>query len=286
MRTFVAVALVILAASATAHAQPSSAPPTAPDPRRELARTLFESGLGHYDRAEWSAALADFLKSREIFPTRTATENAAVCLRKEGRYDEALDLLEELLRTYSDLSPAERTFAEKQIGELRGSVGSIELTNSEPAASIVIDGRARGTYPPLSGALRVPAGTRVVRVYKEGFVPLELRVDVPGRQSVTIDARLTPITAGGRLVVTEAQGRALDVIVDDVVVGKTPFEQTLPVGRHTVSLRGEGDLGTPPADATVVRDDVTRLALAAEPLDASLRVIPTPAGALVSIDGV
>src|SRR5579871_77659 len=120
----VALATFVAALSVTSNAfaqQPE-------DARRDTARALFESGLGHYDRAEWSAALADFLKSREIFPTRTATSNAAVCLRKEGRYDEALDLLEELLRVYADLSPPERAFAERQIVELRGSVGSIEIT--------------------------------------------------------------------------------------------------------------------------------------------------------------
>jgi hypothetical protein len=280
MRRLAALLVGVAVSAATVHASAQT------DAQREQARTFFESGLGHYDKAEWSAALADFLRSRELVPTRSATSNAAVCMRKEGRFEEAVELFEELLRTYTDLTPNERSFAEHQLAELRASVGSIELTNSEPAATIVIDGRARGTYPPVSGALRVSAGTRLVRVYKEGFVPLEQRVDVAGRQTVVVDAHLTPITAGGRLVVTEAQGRPLDVLVDDVVVGKTPWEATVAVGRHTVTLRGEGDLGTPPADATVARDQSTRLALAAEPLDSSLRVIPTPADALVSIDGV
>src|SRR5262249_3767545 len=107
---------------------------------REQARALFETGLAHFDRGEWSAALADFLHSREVFATRTASMNAAICLRKEGRFDEALELLEDVLRTYTDLAANERAFTEKEIGELRLSVGSIDLSDGEPGASIVIDG--------------------------------------------------------------------------------------------------------------------------------------------------
>jgi hypothetical protein len=263
----------------------SLAPAAAADDPKEQARALFESGLVHFDRGEWSAALADFLRSREIFPTRSATMNAAVCLRHEGRFDEALEFLEELLRTYTDLRPGDRAFAEKESAELRASVGAIDLTGAEPAATVVIDGRTRGVTP-LSAPLRVPSGTRTVRVFKQGFLPFERRVDVAGRQTVLVEAKLAALTSAGRLVVTEAGGAAVDVLVDGVVVGKTPWEAMVAVGTHTVALRGEGDLGTPPADAAVAKDDVTRLSLAAEPLDASLRVVPTPAGALVSIDGV
>ncbi|MDB4994190.1 MAG: uncharacterized protein JWM74_1622 [Myxococcaceae bacterium] len=256
-----------------------------PEERRAQARTLFESGLGHFDRGEWSAALADFLRSREIFPTRSATKNAAVCLRKEARFDEALDMFEELLRAFTDLSAGDRAFAEREIAELRGAVGALDLTGAEPGAAIVVDGRTRGAYP-TTGPIRVSAGTHVVRVFKEGFVPFERRVDVAGRQLLVVDAKLGALTQSGRLAVTEVSGRALDVVVDSVTVGKTPWEGTLAVGRHTVILRGEGDEGSPPVDASVLLRDVTRLSLAAEHLDASLRVVPTPAGAMISIDGV
>jgi hypothetical protein len=100
------------------------------------------------------------------------------------------------------------------------------------------------------------------------------------------DARLAPLLASGRLVVTEASSQVLTVVVDNVEVGKTPFEGTLPVGHHTVALRGPDDVGTAPVDAVINENVVTPLGLAAEKLDSALRITPTPAGALVSIDGV
>lgn len=282
-------ALIVLAVAVTpvvfATIASAQAPDAEVDAKRTQARALFESGIAHFDRGEFSAALADFVRSREILPTRSATKNAGVCLRREGRYDEALEMFEALLREFKDLPPADRSFAEKEIESLRGLVGSLEITGAEPGASIVIDGRARGDYPPPA-PLRVPAGSHVVRVYKEGFAPFERRVDVASRQVVLLDAKLPALTQAGRLSVTEASGASLDVVVDNVVVGRTPWEGTVASGAHTVMLRGEGDLGTQPATTSVKLGDVTRLALAAEPLTSSLRVVPVPAGATVSIDAV
>ena len=278
-----------LAPTATATSTPTPAAPPVPAPaeadRRAEARALFETGIAHFDRSEWSAALADFLRSRALFPTRAATKNAAVCFRREGRFDEALETFEALLREFPDLTPGDRAFAEKESAELRAAIGSIEIAGAEPGAAIVIDGRARGTYPP-NGPLRVAAGSHVVRVYKEGFGPFEVRVDVAGRQVALVEAKLAALTQAGRLSVTETAGRALDVVVDNVVVGKTPWEGSVAVGLHTVVLRGEGELGTQPATTTVRLGDVTPLALAAEPLTSTLRIVPVPAGANVSIDAV
>lgn len=258
------------------------------DAKKGEARAAFDSGIGHFDRSEWSAALADFLRSRALFPTKSATKNAAVCLRREGRFDEALEMYEALLREFKDLAPADKQFAESEIESLRASVGALEIAGAEPGASIVVDGRARGEYPPAA-PLRVGAGSHVVRIYKEGFSPFERRVDVAGRQTVLVESKLQALTRAGRLAVTETAGKALDVVVDNVVVGKTPWEGTVSAGSHTVLLRGapgSDELGTQPATSDVKLGETTKLALAAEPLASSLRLVPVPAGATVSIDSV
>jgi hypothetical protein len=272
--------LLVLAFASAASAEPSGG-----EDREAQARAFFASGVAHFDRGEMSAALADFLRSRELFPSRVATINAAICLRKENRFDEALDLYEEVLRTYADLDPNDRGFTTKEIAELKPLVGAIEFSTGEAGASIVIDGRERGIYPP-SGPLRVAAGPHVVRAYKTGFLQLERGIVVAGRQILSFDATLTPLAASGRLVVTEVSGRVFALVVDNVEIGRTPFEGSLPVGRHVVALRGESDEGTAPVDALIAQGEVTTLGLAAEKLDSALRVVPTPAGALVSIDGV
>jgi hypothetical protein len=275
-----------------APSRPAAPAPTAPAPadaspdaHKEEARAHFEKGVALTRENDWAPALAEFLESRRLFPTRTATQNAALVLQRLQRFDEALDLFETLLRDFPNLPPEDKTQAQLAVIKLRGLVGTIDLDGAELGAEISIDGRDRGDYPPPA-PLRVAAGTHVVRVYKEGFEPFEQRVDTAGGEATRVKARLRALTRVGRLKVSEQQGRALDVVVDGVVVGKTPWEGPLSVGQHTVVLRGEGLLGTQPATVPVRGEQLTPLQLRAEDLEGSLRVEPTPAGASIAVDSV
>src|SRR5262245_34778304 len=89
---------VVTRAAATANAQAptpgtppvASAPDgTTPAPRDE-ALAHFEKGKALYKADSPAAALAEFLESRRLYPTRNATNNAALCLVRLQRFDEAL----------------------------------------------------------------------------------------------------------------------------------------------------------------------------------------------------
>jgi len=253
--------------------------------RKDEAKARFERGMALFDKKVWDAALVEFMESRAAYPTRSNTQNAAICLRNLGRSDEALELFEALVREVTNLSPADRAAVDKEITELQAMVGAIEVRTPEADAQITIDGRERGVTP--SPALRVPAGTHVLRVYKEGFAPIERRIAVASRQTQQVEARLEPLAQSGRLSVTEDGSRGgAEVLVDNVVVGKTPWQGVIALGDHVVFLRGEGNLGTQPAAATVRINQVTPIVLALEPLESKLRVEPTPGGAQVAVDGV
>src|SRR5262249_42527609 len=159
----------------------------------------------------------------------------------------------------------------------------VEIREADPGASVLVDGRPRGTTP-LAAPLRVSAGTRVVRVVKEGYLPIEERVDVAAKQTAIVRAKLLALVASGRLRVTEASQRSLDVLVDGAIVGKTPYEGNFDLGAHVIVLRGEGNLGTQPVAATLQKGQIASLTLAAEELGAIARIEPTPAGASVAID--
>ncbi len=244
----------------------------------------FERGMTLFDRKVWDAALVEFLESRAAYATRSNTQNAAICLRNLNRFDEALDMFEALVKEFPALSPTDRSAVDKEITELRALVGAIEIRTPEQAAQITIDGRERGRTP--APALRVSAGTHVLRVYKEGFAPVEKRVEVAGRQTIVVEAKLETLAQSGRLTITEDGGKVAEVLVDNVVVGKTPYQGVVATGEHVVFLRGEGTLGTQPTNATVRINQVTPIVLALEALDCSLRVEPTPSGATVAIDGI
>jgi hypothetical protein len=279
----------------SAPAPAPTAPPTATDAKKDEAKARFERGMTLFDKKVWDAALVEFLESRAAFPTRSNTQNAAICLRNLNRFDEALDMFEALVKEFPALSPTDRNAVEKEIGELQSLVGAIDIRSHEDGALITVDGRERGKTP--APALRVSAGTHVMRVYKEGFAPVEKRVEVAGKQTLVVDAKLETLSQSGRLSVTEDAGgggatgasggsKGAEVLVDNVVMGRTPWQGLVATGEHVVFLRGEGNLGTQPANATVRINQVTPIVLALEPLESSLRVEPTPSGASVAVDGV
>ncbi|MGK3968003.1 kelch repeat-containing protein [Sorangium sp. So ce118] len=272
-------------------ASPDAAPPDAAEPPPAEnpvaeARAHFERGLDLYRQGAWEAALAEFLASRQVYPTWSATSSAALCLQQLRRYDEALALFETLLSDFSQkLPPDTRSAAQQAVVRLRGLVGTVDIAGAEIGASVMVDGHRRGDYP-MPAPLRVAAGSHAIRVYKEGFEPFETRVDVAGGQVVRILSRLQKLVESGRLRVTEQQSKVLDVLVDGYTVGKTPWEGALPPGQHSVVLRGPGDLGTMPASVIVRLKQTTPVALRAEELTSTLRIEPSPVCASITVDGV
>jgi hypothetical protein len=259
-------------------------PPPVSAETKQQAKRHFLKGIKLLRQQAWAPALAEFLLSRELYATRVATNNAGIALQRLQRYDEALDMFETLLRDFK-VPPSERTRAQEEIAELRALVGTIEIQGAEPGASIVISSEDRGEYPPVK-PIRVAAGNHVVRIFKEGYEPFDTRIDVAGGQVAFITAKLTKLKDSGKLRVVERTGRTLNVLVDNVIVGKSPWQGTLAVGDHMVTLRGKGKIGAQPAKATVKSQQVTQLSLVAEDLDASLRIDPTPPGANVWLDSV
>jgi hypothetical protein len=314
------IASALLAAPA-ARAQPEPAPPpdrsTPPLTERELEQTReeahahFEKGVAYRKNEQWGAALTEFLKARELYPEAwPSTSNAVVCLQKLQRYDEALDLLESLLRDHAtSLSKEAKEAAERRLAEVEALVSTVDIRGAAEGAAVVINGRYRGTFP-LRAPLRLGPGHHEIRAYKEGSDPLGGSVDVEGRQAASVT--LTSLSTGGRLRVTEQRGRVLDVVVDGAVVGKTPWDGTVAVGEHVVLLRGRIDLddvsvcaqgelvskpsalisapltsvelGTQPVRVPVRWRELSPLTLTAEALDTWIRIEPEPAGSTVSID--
>lgn len=256
-----------------------------PEDKKTEARVRFERGMALFDRKVWDGALAEFLASRDLFRTRSNTQNAAICLRNLDRFDEALELFESMITDFPQMSAEDRAGVDKEVRELRALVGVIELANPTPGAQVVVDGRERGETP-LASPLRVSVGARLVRIYKKGFLPAERRVTIAGGQLARIDAKLEPLAQSGDLTVAEATGKPATLIVDGIPVGPTPFKGPVSPGEHTVLLKGEGSLGTQPATAVVRANQATSLRLSLEPLEGELRVEPVPVNATVAIDGV
>lgn len=263
---------------------PAVQPPAADAKAEALAR--FDKGVVLFDAGKYDVALTEFLEARRIFPLRSATANAVVCLDQLGRYDEALEMVETLLREFgATMTEEARARAQRKLVELRLRVGTIEISGAEIGARILVDGRDRGAYPPLA-PLRVNAGTHLLRVIRAGFEPFEQSVDVPGGGGAAVFVKQQGTMRSGRVSIVEQTGKKLDIVMDGVVAGQTPWEGPLPLGDHVVFLKGNGALGTLPTPLTIVQDQVVRLSLLAEELTARLRIEPSPPNAVIAVDGI
>ncbi len=175
--------------------QPAGAGPGAAgastDSKQEAQRAFY-AGLKLLKKEQYEAALAEFTKSLNIFPTKTAKRNAAICLRKLGRHDEALEMLEALVRDFPDLSGPDRAAVDTAIKELSALVGNVDVRVNESGAAVSIDGRERGTTP-LGSPARVTAGSHRVQVRKDGFAPWEAQVDVAAQATVPLQVKLVAL---------------------------------------------------------------------------------------------
>jgi hypothetical protein len=272
----------------TATGTQQSAPPRRTnDSQRQASKVHFERGLALAKTGQhWDAALAEFLASRELYATRSATRNAAVALRQLGRAAESLDYYLMLLHEFADSIPADELVAvQSEMTALRPLVGELDVRATQAGTRVVVDGRQRGTTP-LAGVLRIDAGTHTLRFSKEGFETIELALTIAGGQRRVLKSELRRLRASGTLVVREASGASLDVVLDSAVVGKTPWSGSVAPGIHAVFLLGERGLGTAPSAAEVKLDQATSLTLRAVPLSAAIVVEPAPSNAVVYIDGV
>ena len=210
-------------------AQPAPQP-AAEDAARAEARAHFEKGVALLQTRAFDAALAEFERSRAATPTRSATENAAVCLREVGRLDEAWEMFGRVLADFGvqgevlSARPGDvRSRIERQRADLDARLGAITIVGGESGAVVSVDGRPRGTLP-LPAPLRASAGLHTVRVHLEGYVPFVEAVDVVATKATTLRPELAVLAQAGRLRISDRRGRGLEVVVDGVVVGRSPWE--------------------------------------------------------------
>lgn len=263
----------------------TSSPVAAQDEAKKTeARERFFRGLQLAENDDWESALREFEQSLDLYPTRVAVKNAAVTLQQLRRFVDARAMYQRLLSVYgTELSPDEQKTVERSLSELDKRVTNVVIRSTPAGAKVVIDGRSLGQTPVT---VAVDAGNHWLRLFKEGYAAFEAPLDLAGGQSKNVDASLNQLTRSGRLRIAEAGGVALDVLIDGVPVGKTPWEGSVEAGTRSVILKGSGQLGTPPSTATVFENRLSVLTLKVATLDAELRVVPRPSNALVHVDGV
>ncbi|MEO7331353.1 MAG: PEGA domain-containing protein, partial [Minicystis sp.] len=249
-----------------------------------IAEELFKRGLVLLEAGDPERALEHFLRSRQAYPSSSNTADAAICLDRLGRYDEALEMYEELLvRFAADLDAEDQANIRPAMAALRQKVGSV-LVSANVEGMVMIEARERGRLP-LLGPLRVNPGSYLLRVIKDGYATYEVRVVVAAGATVRVDAKLEALAAAGALRVEDPDNEGSEVFVDAVRIGRAPWEGTLGPGRHLVWTR-KSDRGSAPVAVVVLQGQTALLRARSGPLGPPVRVDIDPPAAELSLDGV
>ncbi|MGZ5967911.1 MAG: PEGA domain-containing protein, partial [Polyangiales bacterium] len=278
-------------ASGAGSASGSAAPATsgsADAKAKDEAKQHFINGVGLMQEEQWGAALVEFNISIQLFPTRNARKNLAECLKQLGKFAEALEQYETLMRDFgSQLPPADLEQIQKSMNYVKGLVGFIQINSSVQGATVVVDGVPRGKTP--LAPVRVSQGPHTINVSAEGYIPFVATRDVLGKQTIAVDVTLEVLARSGRIQIIEENGADAEVFIDGAPkgkVGKTAYEERVAPGTHFVYLKGPGIMGTQPVPANVQVDQTVVLRLRLEELPAEVRVETDPIGASIILDGV
>ncbi len=279
----IARALLLAGALALSWTRPWGLALAQPAEREAEAKAYFLSGVELLNAGKIEAALEQFQRSRAAFPRGKNTINAAICLERLGRFDEALALYEELRdQRAAELEPSERAKLAPIIKSLSAKVGRVSVVANVPAAVVQIDGKPRGS---AASPLRVLPGRHVLRVIAPGHTTFTAPIEVRAGDDLKLDARLEPLERVGVLRIEDPEGGGADVFVDQVLVGQTPWEGVVATGPHVVILR-QATRGSKPSAVTVVEGQTALVRVETFDLgpSVSLRVEPPSAG--LSLDGV
>jgi hypothetical protein len=137
----------------------------------DQARVLFREGNDRYAKGDYQGALDRFRKAKALHPSYKIDLNIGTALNALGRHTEAAEHYDLFLRRADRVAPRDLVKeVATSLDELRGKLGSFEVTCSLPGAKVEVDGRQVGMTP-LTRPLYVEPGSHQIAVRKIGYDP-------------------------------------------------------------------------------------------------------------------
>jgi hypothetical protein len=260
--------IAIAAPPTTATAQPSAG---------DVAQAYKHLGAGQKLLAQkkYAEARGEFEVSFGLDPQPIALKGIADSLRGEGRLVDAYDAYDRVLvQPGRPLLAYQRKEVDAALADLAQKTATVAIVVNEADASIGIDGVAIGTSP-RPAPVRLEIGAHKITITKAGFNPFETTVTLVAAQATTVTANLTTVVKPNNtteVVVKEKSGRAVDVIVDGLIVGKTPWRGHFAAGAYHVAL-GDGGASSAPRDLTIAGGEAVPVELE---LEAPVGAAPEP----------
>jgi hypothetical protein len=212
------------------------------DTVRAEARERFARGLHMFDNGDGGGALAEFKRAYELIPNRLVLYNIGLVYAAIQKPVEAVDTLRTVLEDTGPLKPEQLARAQEVRTAQERLIGAIEVKTNVPG-EVEVDG-IHVAHTPLPAPLRVASGAHVVGIVAPGYLPLRREIAVAGGVQASLSFDLQPTELRLAHIDVRCAVPGADVLVDGVLVGKTPLATTVPTapGTRAIEVRRAGYL--------------------------------------------
>jgi hypothetical protein len=204
------------------------------------AKERYARGMHLFENGANAGALAEFERARELVPSRLLLYQIALVYVAMDKPVDALESLDEVLSDPGQLKPEYVARAKAAKEEQQRRIGELDVKVNVPAA-IEIDG-ARAGEAPLKAPLPVAAGDHIVAVVAPDHLSSRQSVTVAAQGRADLTFELQPTDAKLAHVTVHSPLPAVEVRVDDELVGKTPLAEPVLVlpGKRTFEMQRPG----------------------------------------------
>lgn len=172
-----------------AQAQPAGTPPPAAN---DPAQLLYQQGNDAYDAGKYQEAYDLYKKAYDIRKSYEVAGNLGQAAQKLGKLAEAAEYLRYSLSIYPTNGNAERRARQETLLiEVERGVGVLAIQSNVPDAILVIDSRTIGQMP-LKDKVYLDPGERVIRLQREGYLPVEQKITAVAGSTLAVTLELTP----------------------------------------------------------------------------------------------
>jgi serine/threonine-protein kinase len=115
--------------------------------------------------------------------------------------------------------------------------GSLAVSSNVPGAQITVDGKSDPAWVTPFTVPNLSPGMHSIAVTKEGYTTAQRNVTIEAGRATSLNVALgAPV--GEVNIVTTPPG--IDVLIDGQPAGKTPFQKSAGLGKHTFTLQAPG----------------------------------------------
>ncbi|MBI5486707.1 MAG: PEGA domain-containing protein [Deltaproteobacteria bacterium] len=157
------------------------------------ARQHFDAGVELMRIDDWDGALAEFARSLELYPTRSALFNLGMCRKALHEYRTAIAVFDEWQARYGVTAPLDEVEAvAAAMRELRRYLGTVSLTVQPAGTELLVDHQLVGVAP-LPAALPLEVGRHTVEARREGYETQTAEVVVASGEEQAVVLLLEPV---------------------------------------------------------------------------------------------